>query len=206
MAGLREIKKEKTRNDILQYAEKLFKEKGFKNVTTSEIAKGVGVAEGTLFNYFSSKGELFLEALFGRINKEKYIPDKIQDIDEEKLVNELINIIDFYMKDMTKVKKIILKDYFSVVFNVDTAESLSTRKSLFGMDEKIMRELKFFLNRLKDENKDLKTFNSDIAVECIYGTVILQLTKYIYDDEYNYSGVIENLKKEIQFIIHGNII
>jgi AcrR family transcriptional regulator len=44
-----------TRHQILLAAEKLFREKGFDDATTRDIARAAGVASGTLFNYFATK-------------------------------------------------------------------------------------------------------------------------------------------------------
>jgi AcrR family transcriptional regulator len=48
---------------ILDAALTVFSEKGFATATTAEIAKAAGVAEGTIYNYFSSKRELFIAVI-----------------------------------------------------------------------------------------------------------------------------------------------
>ena len=50
--------KEERKLEIIQIAEQLFIEKGYTNVTTSEIAKKANVAKGTLFYHFESKEKL----------------------------------------------------------------------------------------------------------------------------------------------------
>lgn len=50
-----------TRKRILDAAKALFRSKGFENATTRDIAKEVGVATGTLFNYFASKEAIVVE-------------------------------------------------------------------------------------------------------------------------------------------------
>jgi len=59
-AGRREMKKEQTKERILQAALDLFKEKGLEGTTTKEISRKAGIAEGTLFNYFETKEDLAL--------------------------------------------------------------------------------------------------------------------------------------------------
>lgn len=50
--------KQKNRKTILKTAEKLFADKGFEKTTTRDIASTVGMATGTMFNYFDSKESL----------------------------------------------------------------------------------------------------------------------------------------------------
>ena len=57
--GLRERKKERTRQLIAETARELFEERGFERVTVAEIARAAEVAEKTVFNYFPTKEDLF---------------------------------------------------------------------------------------------------------------------------------------------------
>jgi len=57
--GLRELKKEQTRQHIADTAFALFADRGFDQVTVAEIARHAQVAEATVFNYFTSKEDLF---------------------------------------------------------------------------------------------------------------------------------------------------
>ena len=60
-AGLRERKKAQTRRAISDVATRLFMERGFDAVTVAEVADAAGVSIKTVFNYFGSKEELFLD-------------------------------------------------------------------------------------------------------------------------------------------------
>ncbi|GAB2907899.1 TetR/AcrR family transcriptional regulator [Nonomuraea fastidiosa] len=63
MAGLRERKKEQTRQRIAETALRLFAEHGYDAVTVNEIAEAAGVAKVTLFAYFPSKESLVLDQI-----------------------------------------------------------------------------------------------------------------------------------------------
>ncbi len=59
--GLRERQKAARRRAISDAATALFMERGFEAVTIAEVAEAAGVSIKTIFNYFGSKEELFLD-------------------------------------------------------------------------------------------------------------------------------------------------
>jgi AcrR family transcriptional regulator len=56
--GLRERKKQQTRDQIARVAMKLFLKRGFDAVTVAEVAEAADVSEKTVFNYFPAKEDL----------------------------------------------------------------------------------------------------------------------------------------------------
>ena len=56
--GLRERKKQQTRQLIAETARSLFVERGFDRVRVAEVARAADVSEQTVFNYFATKEDL----------------------------------------------------------------------------------------------------------------------------------------------------
>ncbi|MBX6766268.1 MAG: TetR family transcriptional regulator [Actinomadura rubrobrunea] len=65
MTGLRQRKKEQTRQRIAAVALRLFTERGYDAVTVNQIAEAAEVAKATLFAYFPTKESLVLDGVGG---------------------------------------------------------------------------------------------------------------------------------------------
>jgi AcrR family transcriptional regulator len=61
--GLRERKKERTRQLLADTARRLFSERGFEQVSVAEIARAAEVSQATVFNYFPNKEDLVYSRL-----------------------------------------------------------------------------------------------------------------------------------------------
>lgn len=53
---------------ILEAAARLLRQKSFKDLSMEELAEEAGVAKGTLYLYFRSKGDIYLPLLLQKLN------------------------------------------------------------------------------------------------------------------------------------------
>ncbi len=100
------------KEDIMKAASNLFSQKSYHDVTMDQIAEEVGVAKGTIYLYFDSKENLYLEIL-------EHTHQTIESILEEeiakhhpapqKLKNILRLIFQFYYQNMD-VLRILTRD------------------------------------------------------------------------------------------------
>jgi AcrR family transcriptional regulator len=61
--GLRERKKQQTRQHVAETARRLFLERGFDQVTVADVADEADISVGTVFNYFPTKEDLFYSGM-----------------------------------------------------------------------------------------------------------------------------------------------
>ena len=86
--------KEEKRREIMKEAMKLFSEKGYHGTKMVDIAKGVGLSKGAVYQYFGSKNILFNAVLENRIlHRQEEI---FSFLDSEHL--HIISSVKFYNK------------------------------------------------------------------------------------------------------------
>ncbi len=72
-------RKEASRRNILDAARQVFFEQGFEKANLDEVARLAGIAKGTIYRYFESKAELYVEVLL-----------RNADVFDERLQNSLM--------------------------------------------------------------------------------------------------------------------
>lgn len=104
-SGLRERKKERTRQDLMRSALRQFADRGFDQVTVEEIALDCEVSPRTFFRYFSSKedvlfaqGDRSLERLLGTLQAQP--PDRPA---LEALRDAMHTLADDYVEDKDSI-------------------------------------------------------------------------------------------------------
>ena len=91
------VKTEERRQAIIEVAREAFTAQGFENTSMAEIASRVGGSKATLYNYFSSKEELFA-AVIDEFGKQK-IADAFTSLQSEQPINEqLLRLGEHYLQ------------------------------------------------------------------------------------------------------------
>ena len=114
------------REKILKIAKELFYEKGFRNVTTDDIAKKASVGKGTIYRYFDSKEDILIQlakelmddiaqSIYEAMKKEnfnQFIEDMVERIIKDIEVNSKILFL-FHREIKSSEYKydVILKNY-----------------------------------------------------------------------------------------------
>src|SRR4030095_12082887 len=77
--GLRAEKKNKLRGQILANAIRLFKERGFDEVTIDDIIGQLEISQATFFNYFPSKNAILQQAAYDTVARyQEMLEDEVR--------------------------------------------------------------------------------------------------------------------------------
>lgn len=153
------------RQDILNSAMELFKEKGFHNTRMEEIALKAGVGKGTLYEYFTSKQEIFDETC---IEKVTGIKDKIEEIS--------LRDITFREKltEMIAMKQGTEKCPESTIEGIMSNKNIISEKVVYAMMNHVSDMNKIIIRMVEQGKKEGVVDNnipSDLVVTMIVGTV-----------------------------------
>src|SRR5919108_5129533 len=113
--GLRERKKQQTQLQIAETARRLFLERGFDAVTVAEVAREADVSEGTVFNYFPTKEDLFYSGM-------EVFEQRLIDAVRDRPAGESV---------LAAVRRIVL-DGIPRLASDDTADLIATAARIVG--------------------------------------------------------------------------
>jgi uroporphyrinogen-III synthase len=197
MSGVSKIenKKDLKREKIIESASVLFSRKSYHEVMMEDVAKLSSIAKGTVYNYFSSKEELYFSIM--RLRMQKLIlslKEKIKDESSsiESLHSFIVHLYMFMMK-------------YQNFFLMYRKESLKAEHELCSELVELEKELKNILADIICSGKSEKLFRKleeDFAVNiilgCIYGAVHKDIELNSGQDQ-----MIKNREKLFEFVLHG---
>ncbi len=203
MARISKEEQEVVKNNIISVSRKLFNDVGFDKTSTKMISKEAGIAEGTIFNYFSTKDEIFFEVFYSDYfeNVEKGLS---RNIDSEDIIDEITQNIYNVLRNMLRLPKKVLLEMGLVTIKIAKKKPEFFRK-MASIDFKYMEEVQQYLDRLIFE-KRLSFFNSRIMSEIIFGSIVYEISMYLYEKEITKNDLEKNLNIKISTLLKGYII
>ncbi|MBD3277473.1 MAG: TetR family transcriptional regulator [Candidatus Aegiribacteria sp.] len=196
--GLREIKKKRARDSILNSARELFFSRGFSGTTIEAIAEKAEVAVGTVYNYFESKSGIILaiteEDTSAALEGEYSIPDSASP-------REAVSAyLDTFMENLSLYPKRLLAE---LIRETCSSSGGSLRKGLIEQDFTLIGSLERLLNRLKDSGGIKPDTDIQNAALVIYGTVITSILWYATDPERKPAEMTDSLQSMLRVVFNG---
>ncbi len=133
--SLREKQRQERQDLILQAAEQVYAEKGYRETSMDEIAARVGIATATIYSHFSSKEDLMVAAIFE--NKLQRVAQETKRIAEEpmKASDKLLKLFQFLINDDFFPRRVQLA--YALGDSPQAQQALLTRKKTMSENTKL---------------------------------------------------------------------
>jgi len=197
--GLRNKKKKIMRDKIIDAASELFFLNGYENTTTDQIAQKADIGAGTLYNYFKSKAEIFMEIFAEEFEDDEAIVE-IKEYSIECVADIILSYVIVHIEKIMNFNKNILKDLIVATFGMHKKNPKLFRK-LIDMDYKMMDKFSVLLDRLKEKKILSDEINTKDAVELIYSAMAYEFFIYLYEDDKNIDEIKENIRRKVKLIL-----
>lgn len=199
MVRIKKEKQEVIRKSILDVSRKMFFEDGYDQTSTSKIASAVGIAEGTVFNYFKTKADLLLSVMEEEFGEGLEITEPID------YGNSIVDIYYDYFKKVMKgfliLPKNIMLDIFMSLFKLSRKRPEAIRK-LANIDFQFIDEIENISIELKNK-KMIKDVDCRLLAENLYSVVIYEMVIYLYNSDYTVDFLYEQVYKKYESILKG---
>ena len=154
----------KTRQKLLDTAEKLLKKNGFNALCVEDITKTAGVAKGTFYVYFKHKEDIISEICRGYF---KEIETKINEMKDKDIIEKLSLYFDNFMQAVELYGINICREWIRASIDPNTAFD-NTDTSKWQYDYNMLENI--LNNAVK--NKELK---KNLPIELFTHLIISQL-------------------------------
>jgi uroporphyrinogen-III synthase/AcrR family transcriptional regulator len=191
----RETKKQIKRERILEAAADLFSQKSYHEVMMEDVAKMTSVAKGTVYNYFSSKEDLYFSIMSLRM--ENLIKSLKAQIENEQ------NSIDSLRSFTVHLYMFMMK--YQNFFLMYRKDSLNSENDFCVELRELDHQLKAILSGILDSGINEKVFRNidgDFAVTSIMGTIYGTVQRNI-ETQSEERGIKTERERLFEFILHA---
>lgn len=128
------------KEEIINACEKLYRTMGFKNITLKEIGKVISFSRTSIYNYYQTKEEIFLDLL--KREYENWISDIKKEIaaNEKMSDKEIAALLAKTLEKRPQLLKILSMNHYDLEEN-SRLERLIEFKSVYGASLRVVGEL-----------------------------------------------------------------
>lgn len=188
-------RKEKKRERMLEVAAELFSKKNYHEVMMDDVARLTDVAKGTVYNYFSSKEELYFTIMSSKL-KNLNISLKNKIASEISIIDSLHSYVIHLYMFMMKYQNFFLM-YQKEYMNAQNAFCDELR----GMSEELKSILSDVIYKGKRENQ-FRDVDESFTVKLVLGSIFGAVQRGV-ENKYSGDKLIEEREKLFDFVLHG---
>lgn len=196
MMGLREEKKENRKERIFESAIQLFAENGFEKTTMEAIAAGAGLGVGTLYNYFSSKVELFFFIISTRTDKYGLDLDWVI-ADSTSLHDSVSEFYKIYLQSFATYEKRIWRE----ILGEFLFKQPSCMPRINMIDIQFNDKLRELLIAFQKKGMIKAEADLDVVVSALYAFLLFNIFHYVTEPEITETELLNSLNRQAELIL-----
>ena len=188
-------RKERKRERMLEVAAELFSKKNYHEVMMDDVARLTDVAKGTVYNYFSSKEELYFSIMSSKLeNLNSSLKNKIAS--EISIIDSLHSYVIHLYMFMMKYQNFFLM-YQKEYMNAQNEFCDELR----GMSDELKSILSDVIYKGKRENQ-FRDVDESFVVKLVLGSIFGAVQRGV-ENKYTGEKLIEEREKLFDFVLHG---
>lgn len=195
--SLRELKKEKTAQAILDAASRRFAAEGIDPARMEDVAADAEVSVGTLYNYFGSKQALVV-ALFDRDVRQMMESGSAavsEDVDPIEAVRHLFSA---YLDVVMGTDRALLREVLRFGFGGTEAAG-----ELAKLDERLISQLAGVLAGYQERGQISRTVSIEDAVFLLYSVLIAEVIVYMSVADTEPNAVRDGVIRRVGLVFEG---
>jgi AcrR family transcriptional regulator len=198
-AGRRERQKITRRRRIVTAARRLFARRGYGATAIEDVAAAAGLAVGTVYNYFPSKGDL-LAAIIRR-ETEKLIASGrgVLDAPSADPVAAIIAMADIFIGDFADADRALWRELMSAALS--QPETVGRR--LFQSDAQLVALAAQLIERFQARGALAAALNPIRAATVLYGICFTWINAYLMNDAVSIEMAREEIHRGIETVARG---
>lgn len=201
MSSFRETKKRRRRDRIYDAAIRLLSEKGFNNTHMRDISERAEVAVGTLYNYYPSKSELYMEIMEEKWREISHTHTRriVQHVcSGEDLFSILKSILWPIFQDMIAMG---MDDWGELFMAVFSSKNYMARGA--SMDMEAIEGLQHILAKLQKRGLIQPSVEPVTVATTIYSIVAFNFLAILFIEGMDNKYFYQSTEKQLQLIIDG---
>ena len=191
----KEIKKQRKREKIINAAAELFSHKSYHEVMMEDVAKLISIAKGTVYNYFTSKEELYYSIM--QVQMEKLISELKEKIESEESSLNSLRSFTTHLYTFMMVHKNFFLIYQKEFLNNENFLSAD----LAALEKQLADIITGVFVRGKAEGV-FRDVDEKFAVSLIFGSIYGAVQRGIENKTSDENRKIEG-GKVFEFVLHG---
>ncbi|GEM_PF-822761 len=201
MSGFRETKKKRRQERIYGAAIELLSEKGYSNTHMRDISERAQLAVGTLYNYYSSKADLYME-----IMEHKWI--EIVSLHTRRIVHLVCTGEDLFM-----VLKGIIFPIFDEMFDIGMQDWGELFMAFFSsknymdrgarMDIEAIKQFESVLGKLQKRGLIQQSVSPMDAATSMYSIVAFNVLAFLFIEGMSKEYLYLSTEQQLRLLIDG---